>query len=121
MAKRRGAVVIGVNNTGGLPSLEGSVEGAEAFATWLDSEGFEVKTITDIGGPVTLKQIADAIASFVRPGNCHQLVIYFSGHGYWKNDAELWLLTDAPSDPNAAVSWAETAEFAKIVGSRVSS
>jgi len=116
MPRRRGAVVIGVNKTGGLPVLESSVAGAEALANWLASEGFEVKTITDAQGPVTPQQIAAAIDTFVAPGNYHQLVIYFSGHGYWKNDAELWLLTDAPTDANAAVSWAETAEFAKDCG-----
>jgi hypothetical protein len=96
MARKRGAVVIGVSKTGGLP--------------------VEVKTITDARGPVTPQHIADAINAFIAPGTYHQLVIYFSGHGYWKNDAELWLLTNAPADANAAVSWVETAEFAKDCG-----
>jgi hypothetical protein len=116
MAKRRGAVVIGVNKTGGLTELDSAAAAADEFAKWLKSEGFEVKVITDATGPVAPQQIADAINTFVAPGNCHQLVIYFSGHGYWKNDAELWLLTNAPADANAAVSWAETAEFAKDCG-----
>jgi Caspase domain len=117
MARRRGAVVIGVNKTGGgLQALESSASGANAFADWLKSEGFEVTTITDAAGKVEPKQIADAVAAFVRAGNCHQLVIYFSGHGFWKNDTELWLLSDAPGDANAAVSWAETAELAKDCG-----
>jgi Caspase domain len=117
MARRRGAVVIGVSKTGGgLPALESPAAGAEAFADWLKSEGFEVKTITDAAGPVGPEQIAKAIEAFVTPGNCHQLVIYFSGHGFWKNDTELWLLSGAPGDANAAVSWAETAEFAKDCG-----
>src|SRR6516165_3937810 len=116
MARKRGAVVIGVSKTGGLPALDSPVVGAGAFADWLRSEGFEVKTITDAGGPVTQQQISDAIKAFVAPGTYHQLVIYFSGHGYWKNDTELWLLTNAPGDANAAVSWVETAEFAKDCG-----
>ena len=116
MPRRRGAVVIGVNKTGGLPELESPATGAEAFANWLTVEGFEVKTITDIAEPVTPQRIFDAINGFVEPGNCHQLVIYFSGHGFWKNDAELWLLTKAPADANAAVSWAKSAEFAKDCG-----
>jgi uncharacterized caspase-like protein len=101
MPRKRGAVVIGVNKTGGLPVLEASVAGAEAFAQWLAAEGFEVKTITDAKRPVTPAQIAEAIESFVTPATYHQLVIYFSGHGFWKNDAELWLLTNAPADANA--------------------
>jgi hypothetical protein len=116
MPRKRGAVVIGVNKTGGLPALVSAAAGAEAFGAWLRSEGFEVKTITDADGKVSWQQIADAIAEFVRPGNCQQLVIYFSGHGFWKNRAELWLLTDAPVDANAAVSWDETAEYAKDCG-----
>jgi len=116
MPRQRGAVVIGVNKTGGLPVLEGSVAGAEAFAEWLGKEGFEVKKFTDAAGPVTTQQVFEAIQYFVRDNKYHQLVIYFSGHGYWKNDAELWLLTGAPADANAAISWAETAEFAKDCG-----
>jgi Caspase domain len=116
VAKRRGAVVVGVNKTGNLQPLESAADGAETFGVWLSSEGFEVKTITDKTGKVTSQQIQQAIESFVSAGNCHQLVIYFSGHGYWKNDAELWLLSDAPFDANAAVSWVETAEFAKDCG-----
>jgi hypothetical protein len=117
MARRRGAVIIGVRKTGGgLQVLESPASGANAFAQWLEREGFEVTTITDEAGKVEPKQIADAIAAFVRAGNCHQLVIYFSGHGFWKNDTELWLLSDAPGDANAAVSWAETAELAKDCG-----
>ena len=116
MTKRRGAVVIGVNKTGGeLTPLDSPRAGADAFANWLKAEGFEVNTITDTAGPVTPQQIADAISKFVEAGNCHQLVLYFSGHGFWKNDSELWLLT-SPEDANAAVSWAETAEFAKDCG-----
>src|SRR5262249_582992 len=103
MAKKRGAVVIGVNKTGGLTELESAATGAETFGIWLRSEGFEVRTITDAKGPVTFQQIAKAVETFVKPGNCAQLVIYFSGHGFWKNDAELWLLTNAPADANAAV------------------
>ncbi|MET4455578.1 caspase family protein [Bradyrhizobium sp. RT3b] len=116
MPRRRAAVVVGVNKTGGLPVLEGSVSGAESFGRWLTSEGFEVRLITDAAGPVTPNQIATAVEFFVKPGNVHQLVIYFSGHGYWKNDGELWLLSSAPMDANAAISWIETGEFAKDCG-----
>ena len=116
MPRRRCAIVVGVNKTGGLPVLDSPSQGARAFGDWLASEGFEVTTITDAAVPVTPQQIAKAVETIVNAGNCHQLIIYFSGHGYWKNDGELWLLSDAPSDANAAVSWVETAEFAKDCG-----
>jgi CheY-like chemotaxis protein len=51
-ARRRVAVVIGVNQVGGLPPLEGSVFGAKAVSDWLVLEAFEVRTITDESGPV---------------------------------------------------------------------
>jgi Caspase domain len=117
LPRRRAAVVIGVDKTGGgLPSLECSARGADAVAAWLTCEGFEVETITDAKEPVTTQRIFNAITKFVGADNCHQLVVYFSGHGYWKNSAELWLLTNAPGDPNAAVSWVETADYAKDCG-----
>lgn len=113
---KRGAVVIGVSKTGGLPELDSPAAGADAFASWLKAEGFDVKTITDAAAPVTYQQVQDAIKAFVDAATYQQLVIYFSGHGYWKNDTELWLLTNAPADANAAISWVETAEFAKDCG-----
>jgi uncharacterized caspase-like protein len=114
---KRAAVVIGVSKTGGgLAELDSPAAGADAFASWLKAEGFDVKTITDAAGPVTYQQVQDAIKAFVDAATYQQLVIYFSGHGYWKNDAELWLLTNAPADANAAISLVETAEFAKDCG-----
>ena len=116
MPRKRGAVVIGVNKTGDLPKLEASASGAQKFAEWLAGEGFAVTTITDEKGPVTATEIKDAIKAFVLPGTYDQLVVYFTGHGYWKNDAELWLLTGAPEDANEAVNWKETVDFAKDCG-----
>jgi hypothetical protein len=114
--RKRGAVVIGVNKTGDLPKLEASVSGAHKFAEWLAGEGFAVTTITDEKEPVTATAIKAAIKGFVLPGTYDQLVVYFTGHGYWKNDAELWLLTGAPEDANEAVNWKETVDFAKDCG-----
>jgi Caspase domain len=115
--RKRGAVVIGVNKTGDLPELQASASGAIKFAAWLAEQGFMVTTITDKSGqPVTVEKIKKAIKEFVEPGTFDQLVVYFSGHGYWKNDAELWLLTAAPSDANEAVNWKEAVEFAKDCG-----
>jgi hypothetical protein len=117
MPRRRAAVVIGVNKTGGgLLPLESCAAAAGAVADWLKSGGFEVTTITDAAGKVKWEEIATAVKDFVEAGNCQQLVVYFSGHGLWKNGTELWLLSDAPGDANAAVSWTETADLARDCG-----
>jgi hypothetical protein len=117
MPQRRAAVVIGVNTTGGLTPLTSAAAGAGDVASWLKSEGFDVTSITDAAGKkVKWEQIADAITAFVNTGTCHQLVVYFSGHGFWKNDAELWFLSDAPGDANAAVNMEETAKLAQTCG-----
>ena len=33
-----------------------------------------------------------------------QLILYFSGHGLWLKGYEVWLLSDAPETPFAAIS-----------------
>lgn len=118
---KRAAVVIGVNKTGGLPVLQGSAAGAEAVRAWLEKEGFDVQAFTDVddkGVPkdVTAQMLKTAVKEIVRKGTYSQLVIYFSGHGYWKNDNEFWLLSGAPEDSEEAISWTETAELAKGCG-----
>jgi hypothetical protein len=62
MPRRRAAVVIGVNTTGGLQSLESAAANAVAVAQWLKGEAFEVVTITDgPGEAVRWEDIAFAI------------------------------------------------------------
>lgn len=122
MGKKRAAVVIGVNKTGELPTLEGSAAGAEAVAEWLKKEGFDpVQIFTDVDAngnnkEVTASMLKIAVRDIVLKGTYSQLVIFFSGHGYWKNDNEFWLLTNAPQDSEEAISWTETAELAKGCG-----
>ncbi|HVQ79453.1 MAG TPA: hypothetical protein VMS82_05820 [Pseudolabrys sp.] len=76
MAKKKGAVVIGVNRTGGLHVLESAAKGARAFSDWLTSEVFEVKTITDDDGrPVTVQQIANTpVVSRAQRGRAHAFI-----------------------------------------------
>lgn len=122
MGKKRAAVVIGVNKTGELPTLQGSATGAEAVAAWLRKEGFDlVQVFTDVDSngdnkEVTASMLKTAVRDIVLKGIYSQLVIFFSGHGYWKNDNEFWLLTNAPQDSEEAISWTETAELAKGCG-----
>ncbi|MBB4219235.1 hypothetical protein FHT79_006466 [Rhizobium sp. BK212] len=114
---KKAAVVIGVDRTGDLPALEGCATGAAAVAKWLSNEGFDTIELTDANnGAVTAALVKDAVKKFVAARIYSQLLIFFSGHGYWKNESELWLLSNAPHDADEAVSWMETAEFAKDCG-----
>jgi Caspase domain len=116
MAANRGAVVIGVNKTGELTPLESAAAAAEDVARWLQGEGFKVVKLTDAEKPVTAAAIRRAVTKFVDAGTYEQLVVYFSGHGYWKNETELWLLSGAPGDSNEAVNWTEAVDLAQVSG-----
>ncbi|WP_454337375.1 hypothetical protein [Streptomyces glaucescens] len=54
----------------------------------------------------------DAVNEFARSPTLEQLVIYFCGHGIVNNRNEFWLLSAAPTNPNAAVNVAKSAELA---------
>jgi hypothetical protein len=116
MAANRAAVVVGVNTTGELTPLESAVAAADDVAAWLKAEGYAVVKLTDAAKPVTAAAVKKAVTKFVEAGTYEQLVLYFSGHGYWKNNAELWLLSDAPGNADEAVSWVETIELARDSG-----
>ena len=116
MATKRAAVVVGVNTTGELTPLKSAAAGADDIAAWLKAEGFEVVKLTDAARPVTASAVRKAVTKFVKAGTYEQLVLYFSGHGYWKNNAELWLLSDAPGNADEAVSFVETVELARDSG-----
>jgi Caspase domain len=115
---RKCAVVIGVNKTGGLPVLSAAASGAREFADWAKGQGFEVALMTDDGGiPVTLSEVKRAVFRFVQAQTFGQMVIYFSGHGILRGpDYELWLLSDAPEDPNEAVNVSGSIHHARNAG-----
>jgi len=112
MATNRAAIVIGVNTTGELAPLESAVTAADDVAAWLKGEGFKVAKFTDATKPVRVDAIRKAVTRFVDSGTCEQMVLYFSGHGYWNNRAELWLLSEAPGNPGEAVSSVDIIEYA---------
>ena len=114
---RRGAVVIGVNKVGNLPILNAARSGAKQVADWLNGERFDVKLFVDDTGPVEPHRIFEAIKNFVDRGTLDQLVVYFAGHGcITGTTSELWLLSDAPDNPNAAVILNECYSFAQTSG-----
>jgi caspase domain-containing protein len=109
----RAAVVIGVNKAGTLPVLSGAASGARTVAHWLGSEGFEVKLFVDDARPVKANDLFDAISDLVGRGTLDQLVVYFSGHGYLNAFSEYWMLSNAPQNPNEAISLVESVILAK--------
>ena len=117
----RAAVVIGVDkiNTAVAPefaALKAAASGARKVATWLEGEGFAVKTFTDETNPVKTGDIFAAISGFIEKGTLTQLVVYFSGHGVNIGYNELWLLSDAPYNPGQAISLDECAKLAERNG-----
>jgi hypothetical protein len=111
--KSRAAVVIGVDKAGNLPRLGGAASGARQVANWLDGEGFDVAIFADGSGPVRVNDVYDAIARYVHRGTVEQLVVYFAGHGFISHYSEFWMLSNAPENPNEAVSLLESIELAR--------
>ncbi|TWA91076.1 caspase family protein [Bradyrhizobium stylosanthis] len=112
------AVVIGVNKAGNLPKLSAAVSGARSVADWLKGAGFEVKLFVDESSPVKAAALFEAIDELVQRGTLDQLVVYFSGHGFLNAYAEYWMLSNAPQNPNEAVSLTESVVLAKETGIR---
>ena len=117
----KAAIVIGVNKTGDLPVLRDAAAGAGRVAAWLKSEGYLTQALLDektpgVFTPVRAHDIFTAVEAALKPGTCEQLVIYFSGHGYLNDSSEHWLLSDAPSNPNEAISVEENILLARDCG-----
>src|SRR5438552_610960 len=113
----RAAVVIGVDKAGNLPKLRAARSGARTVAEWLKGEGFDVKLFVDDPNPVKASDLFAAINAFVNLGTLDQLVIYFAGHGFISGTlSEFWLLSEAPDNPNEAVSLNESCTNAQQSG-----
>jgi plasmid stability protein len=113
----RAAIVVGVNRTGGLAPLASAVAEADRVAAWLQAEGFKVKKLTDARRAVTSEAVAKAVESFVTPvPQYHLLVVYFSGHGYWQDRSDLWLLSGAPTRPHEAINLRAAVDLARYSG-----
>ena len=75
----------------------------------------QAKLITDAGGTkVTPDLIYDAIKEIIDGPGADQLILYFAGHGVNIRYGELWLLSDAPNDTQAAVNVSGSATTEKI-------
>ncbi len=111
----RAAVVIGVDQPQGLPKLHAAASGAKSVADWLENQQhFKVKRFTDDNKqPVRAAEIFKAIDYFVGLETVQQLVVYFAGHGCVVGYGEYWLLSEAPHNPNEAVSFPETFDLSR--------
>lgn len=114
---KKAAIVIGIGRTGGLVPLESPVPGAKQVADWLKGEGYKVQCLTDETGPVTAEEVRKAIKKFVTlPPQFHLLVVYFSGHGYWQTRSDVWLFSEAPTNPDDAINLDGAIDLARHSG-----
>jgi len=114
---KRALVAIGVDKTGGLPTLKAAADGASKIAAWAASQGFDITLMTDKLAPVTLAAVTASIHELVSKRVYDQLVVYFSGHGLLKgSNYEVWLLSGAPVNPNEAVNVTGSIDLSRNCG-----
>jgi hypothetical protein len=117
---RRACVAIGVDHVIGasnLPPLAAAADGAERFAGWATSQQFEAFVFTDRAGALSVSAVKQRIRAISESQSYSQLVVYFAGHGILKSwDTEIWLLSDAATDPNEAVNLTGSYSLARQSG-----
>ncbi len=114
---RRAAIVIGVDRVGQLTPLQSATKCAREVAGWLESEGYDVECLTDEGGALKADRVSQAFDRFVTaPPRYHQLVVYFTGHGYWHRWADIWLLSEAAQKTSEAINLDGAIDLARFSG-----
>jgi hypothetical protein len=115
---KRAAVLIGVDRVQGMPPLKDAARGVRRMEQWARSQKIDViEVFTDENdGSVEIGGIKKALRRIVAPGNVDQLIIYFAGHGVNIRYGEYWLLSDAPSDTQAAVNVQGSEVLARYAG-----
>lgn len=111
-------VAIGVGKTeGGFPPLMGASQDAREFHDWGLRQGFDAHLLVDDAAPVTMAEVFRAINGYVKTGTYSQIVVYFSGHGVLKAPGcELWLMSDAPENPNEVINVCGSIQAARSSG-----
>jgi caspase domain-containing protein len=115
---KRAAVFIGVDRVGGMPPLKDAARGVRRMEQWARSQKIDViEVFTDENdSSVEVGSIKKAIKRIVESGNIDQLIVYFAGHGVNIRYGEYWLLSDAPSDTQAAVNVQGSEVLARYAG-----
>jgi hypothetical protein len=104
---QRGALLIGVSKTGGMPQLQAVESGLESVRLWAVNQGIKpehLKVFSDAKAPVESSEIRKAVRDLVALRSLDQLVIYFAGHGVNIGYSEYWLLSGAPDDASEAIN-----------------
>jgi hypothetical protein len=114
---RKAAIVIGVDKTGGLKPLKSAASCAHEVGGWLEGEGYDVECLTDRTQSVTTDRLRAAIDRFVTsPPRYHQLLLYFSGHGYWHARTDIWLFSEAPVRTEEGINLDGAIDLARYSG-----
>ncbi|HEV7333168.1 MAG TPA: caspase family protein [Flavisolibacter sp.] len=111
-------ISIGINNAKGMTGLQAAASGAEQFAKWASSQGYEIDVFTDNNGKaVRTYQIFDAVNSCIQSKTYEQLIIFFSGHGVLKGpNQEVWILSEAINNPNESINLTGSIDNARTCG-----
>lgn len=110
------ALIIGVSRIQNFPILPSTSLVAKRFGDWIELQNFEVFYHLDDDEPVLANSIYKTIEEIVSLGSVHQLLIYFTGHGFVKDFSEYWLLSGAPRNSNEAINITENIVLARNTG-----
>jgi len=114
---RKAAIVIGVDRVGQLTPLRSASRCAQRISDWLESEGYDVECLTDDEEALTASDVTEALDRFVTaPPRYHQLLVYFTGHGYWQARADIWLLSKAAQRTSEAINLDGAIDLARYSG-----
>jgi hypothetical protein len=99
------ALAIGVRKSGSLPTLDGAIADAHAFAEWASNpkHGYDVRLVTDEGGPLTIERLRTTIDAILEE-TVSRLLIFYSGHGICSQLGDYWLLSKYDRDGEEAVN-----------------
>lgn len=114
-----GAVLIGVSRAHELDELQAVESSVAAMHQWAlsQTEAEYIVTLTDGDGEdVTVQLVMDAIDDLIEQHGISKLVVYFAGHGIYKDYSEYWLLSRAPRRGHEAVNVRGSQALAKGLG-----